>query len=305
MLIAALDFGSNSLKCLFAEITPEGISYGQDIRLITRLGSALDEQGNISTQAIQNSVAAVNTIIKDLPLQTKVIAVGTEALRKAANNAEFVRAIWKECGIELKIISADEESKLAWLGVLSGLPDKNEDILLFDSGGASTEIIHGMNGKILQSVSLPIGAVNLHGRFVHSDPISNYDLQQLSHAISHSLNIPFFTSAKLFATGGGVLACAKVALQNDKLTSVDLDGFQLTMVQLKAEIEMYKTLNITERKQIPGMEAERADIILCSAMLYHAIMQACSVEVLTVSSRGVRHGLLHQCKPGVDFTFDY
>lgn len=292
MRIAALDFGSNSLKCLVAEVTPHGLVYGQDIRIVNRFGSSLDEHGKLSALVIQNCVAEVNSLLASIQPLAGIKAVGTEALRKAANSSELTSALKAHCGIDLKIISGEEEARLAWEGVLSSLPNPNAEILLFDSGGSSSEFIHSSGGNIITSISLPIGAVSLTKNFVHSDPISCTDLELLAKGIEADLILPFQHPARLVATGGGVLACAKVAKQAEISDPAKLDGVTLTAGQLDAQIALYKAYSLSQRIQIPGMEAERADIILAAAMLYKAIMQRCDVPGLTISSRGLRHGLL-------------
>lgn len=297
MRIAAFDFGSNSLKCLIAQSTSKELKYLRDIRVTNRLASSMDEHGNISPEALHKSAITASCIIQQTCSSmrvTKMLAVGTEALRRAANALDFVEAIYAATGLHIQIISSEAEAALAWEGVLSAAKARVGHITLFDSGGASTELISGLDGKITQSISLALGAVSLAKNFLHSNPISEADYRDLSAAINAGVQLTFAPSGQLFGTGGGVLACAKVATKTKKANPSALEGYMLTRPQLEEQIYLYKKTNLAERCKIPGMEAERADIILPAAMLYHAILLACKAESVTVSTHGIRHGMIHR-----------
>jgi exopolyphosphatase/guanosine-5'-triphosphate,3'-diphosphate pyrophosphatase len=297
MIIAAFDFGSNSIKCTVAQAEAGEVSYLKEVKITNRLAASFDAAGNISAEAIYGSIEAVKSIMQHTCSTYKpnsFLAVGTEALRKAANADAFVQAILASTGVELKIISSAEEAKLSWLGVMSSLPDNNAPITVFDSGGASTEIIIGNQGKIINSISIPLGAVSLHKDFVHSDPISAADFNKLTTAIQTGLQLPFNPQGRLIGTGGGILAIAKVAYGSDIADYNLLDGYILSARQLEEQIELYRQNKVETIQQIPGMEPERADIILSAALLYRAIMHTCGVEEVHVSTRGVRHGLIYK-----------
>ncbi|MDY0152402.1 MAG: exopolyphosphatase [Candidatus Cloacimonas sp.] len=297
MRIAAFDFGSNSIKCLIAQSTSKDLKFLRDIRVTNRLAASLDVNANISEEAFRNSTIAVSCIILQTCSSlrvTELLAVGTEALRQAANAAAFVEAMYNATGLRIQIISAEAEAALAWEGVFSAANDRVGHMTLFDSGGASTEIVSGLDGKISQSISLPLGAVSLAKYFLHSDPINAADFQSLSAAINAGVQLPFAQSGQLFGTGGGILACAKVATKRKTTKPAELEGYKLSRAQLEEQINLYKTTNLAERRKIPGMEAERADIILPAAMLYHAILLVCKAEYINVSTYGIRHGLIHR-----------
>ena len=295
MLVAALDFGSNSLKCLIAKRGSEGLVVLEDIRYTTRLAAALDNKGMLSQDSINRTINAAKSLLykfcKDIAPQD-LHAVGTETLRRAKNSEALIEQLQHYTGLKLKILSAAEEASFTWQGALSSLSDPLEEIVLFDSGGASTEIVQGINGKITDWCSIPLGAVSLFSSWGHSDPCSDLECAALDAQIDTTLLIPFPLKGKLVGTGGGIIACAKVATAKNPHDLSELDGFELSIQQLESQINTYKALSYKQRLQIPGMEPERSDIILPAAMLYHAILKACKVDTVTVSTLGLRQGLI-------------
>lgn len=293
MRIAAFDFGSNAIKCLIAEVDGTQITELQNLRAQNRLAAWL-QNDLLTDTAIQNTLELLYPLLdscQELRVQ-KMLAVGTEALRKAQNRDYFVRRIKAACGLEIKVISQQQEAELFWKGVTSGLEPFSGDICLFDSGGASTEFILGNGDNIKEIYSLPLGAVSLTRTYLDSDPISAKHFNMLSQAISSALQLPFRCSGRLIGGGGGVLACAKVALGSESYDATLWEGFVLTNCELERQIELYKHSSIAQRLAIPGMEASRADIIPASALLYSKILRYFELPGFQVSTRGLRQGML-------------
>lgn len=293
MRIAAFDFGSNAIKCLIAEVDGTQITELENLRAQNRLAAWL-QNDLLPDTAIQNTIEMLQPLLDSCHKRgvQKILAVGTESLRKAQNRDFFVRRIKAACGLEIKIISPQQEAELSWKGVTSGLEPFSGDLCLFDSGGASTEFILGNADNIKEIHSLPLGAVSLSHRYLSSDPLKPKDFESLSQAISATLELPFPFSGKLIGTGGGVLACAKVALGSERFDADSFEGFTLSLRELERQLGLYLHSRIEERKAIPGMEAARADIIPASTLLFSKILDYFSLPDFTVSTRGLRHGLL-------------
>lgn len=185
MHIAAIDCGSNSLKCLIAERGGEDFNCLKDLRFQTRLASALNTNGFLSATAIEKTI----TILKHLQenefpaYQIEEIRCWHGNIRQAANKQEVVDRIFRETGIQLSVINEAQETFLEWKGVLSGLKKPLQPITIFDSGGASTEIINGNKDLSIKRLVFPVGAVNFTQRYVHSDPISPTDFEELVRKI--------------------------------------------------------------------------------------------------------------------------
>ncbi|HPX57379.1 MAG TPA: exopolyphosphatase [Candidatus Cloacimonas acidaminovorans] len=295
MRIAAIDCGSNSLKCLIAEKRGEDFNCLKDLRFQTRLASALNTNGFLSATAIEKTI----TILKHLQENEfpayqieEIRAVGTEAIRQAANKQEVVDRIFRETGIQLSVINEAQETFLEWKGVLSGLKKPLQPITIFDSGGASTEIINGNKGLIHKATCFPVGAVNFTQRYVHSDPISPTDFEELVRKIFQSLPQSFMIQDTFIGAGGGVYVCACVASGGKINSPEEAEGYEITLSELERQINLYQYTNLEQRKQIPGMQSEYADIMLAAVLIYWTLLKASGKEKFVVSTRGIRYGLV-------------
>jgi len=181
---------------------------------------------------------------------------------------------------------------LEWKGVLSGAKKPLQPITIFDSGGASTEIINGNKGLIHKATCFPVGAVNFTKRYIHSDPISQADFDELVKNVYQNLPQSFMVQDTFIGAGGGVYVCACVASGGKIASPEEADGYEITLKELERQINLYIQTTIKQRKQIPGMESERADIMLAAVLIYWTLLKASGKEKFIVSTRGIRHGLV-------------
>jgi len=297
MRIAAFDFGSNSIKCLIADFQPSGISELANLRVQNRLASFLDN-GRLHSDATDHTLKLLLPLMghcHSLQVQ-QYLAVGTQALRVAANRKDFVQAIELATGLRIHVLSGEEEASLAWQGVISGLPVITGELCLFDSGGASTEFIWGNSAGIRSSHSFPLGAVALHKEFIHSDPVQQPEIKQLEKAITARMQYPWPGTCQLLGIGGGVLACAKIAMGKEISDLTLLEGLELSRHELERQIRLYRCSSLEQRRHIPGMEAGREDIILPGAILFLSILNSLSQSSFRISTRGLRQGvILREC----------
>jgi exopolyphosphatase/guanosine-5'-triphosphate,3'-diphosphate pyrophosphatase len=299
--IAAFDFGSNAMKCLIAEHTSKGLTYLQEYRYQNRLGSSIDIKGNISQTAIDDTIMGAKKLLHKCNQHevNRYLAVGTEALRKAVNTTELVSRLYAETGLDLQIISPDREANLAWRGVIGGLDAQYSSILLVDSGGSSTELIYGSTDRIADICSVPLGAVNLAKSCIKSDPISDAEYNKLHGTIAESFEGLSTNPEIVIGVGGGFTACAKVAMGKDDYPALMNALFPLTRDELIRQINLLRYKILDERKQIPGMEADRADILIVSALIALRIIDLCQTDSMYISVRGLRHGLINSMLPAI------
>ena len=295
MQIAAIDCGSNSLKCLIAEKRGEDFICLKDLRFQTRLASALNKKDFLSLKAQDRTIAILKNLQENVFSAYKIEeirAVGTEAIRKAINKQEFVDRIVKETGIKLTVIDEAQEAFLEWKGVLSGVKKPLQPITIFDSGGASTEIINGNKGLIRKATCFTVGAVNFTKRYIHSDPISQADFDELVKNVYQNVPQSFMVQDTFVGAGGGVYVCACVASGGGISSPEEADGYEITLNELERQIYFYITTNLEQRKQIPGMESERADIMLAAVLIYWTLLKASGKDKFILSTRGIRQGLV-------------
>ncbi|MDR2178875.1 MAG: Ppx/GppA family phosphatase [Synergistaceae bacterium] len=300
---AVVDIGSNSIKLRVACKIGAMIRTLIDTTEVVRLGKGL-EHGLLAEDAIERGVYVVENLVCLAERRgAKPRLVGTMALRTARNSEDFVRQVREATGIEVEILSGEEEARLAWLGAIYSLNmrgKKDENVIVFDSGGGSTEFILGSNARILESISVPIGAVRLTEKFFDSDPVKPKALKSAQKYVRGLLaEYPFcrkFFSSAIFSSaiglGGGVVAIASVKLGLPVFLPETLSGIFLTKADIDQQVERYASATLAERMQIPGLPPKRADIVLGSACIVQCALEALKADSFRVSINGLRHGLL-------------
>ncbi len=306
MILGGIDIGTNTLRLLIAEIGP--VLYreiGSD-RRITRLGQDLDRTGVISPDARERSIKALadfSARIKKHAVR-QVDAVGTSALRKASNSREFITEVRLRTGLEIRVIPGQEEARLTLLGISRALRNTSpgeksplSSALVIDIGGGSTELIVTRPGADPVEVSLPLGAVYLTERFIHHDPPSGEELQRLRRSVreeleQHSVLLrPGLVS--IFAGTAGTITT--LAAMDQKLGVYDpnlINRSMLTRSTIEGMVRMLSESTLKERRDIPGLEHGREDIILAGAIVTQEIMERFGFTTMLVSDWGLREGIL-------------
>ncbi len=300
---AFIDVGTNTILCLIAEIRDTGrFRILADLAEIARLGQGVDGTRQISLEGEQRSLAALRRYrdqCKDLGVD-EIVAVGTSALRDAANSAAVRDRIRAELGIDIRVISGAEEAAYAFLAAQRGLSLIGKEILVIDIGGGSTELIRGNENGVERALSIDLGSVRLTERFLHADPVSRAEVAQMHQAIDRELaHLPEQELSKDAApTMVGIAATftTLVAMQK-KLACYshsEVHGSVLTLDEVRRQLGRLQRKSIAERRRIIGLEPPRADVIFAGACLVERIMMHCGAERVIVSDQGVRYGLLHE-----------
>lgn len=293
---AIIDIGSNSIKFFVGELAADKtIKTIEDANDIARLGEGLDKTGAISPEAMQRNVDGVAKFAaraKELGAD-EIVSVGTMALRKASNSADFIAAVKKACGVEVKIIPGEEEARLSYLAVLSGLTLQGGDLVIFDTGGGSTEFIFGKGTNLEKRFSVNLGAVRITENYLTSDPVTK---EQVDAAIAQ-INKEFEEAGvngkpmQLVGMGGTVTSMGAVKHKMVKYDPAVIQGSDLTVKDIDEQIAEYSKRTIEQRKELPGLQPKRADVILAGACILKVITTRLGVDKLTISDRGLRHGL--------------
>lgn len=295
---AIIDVGSNSIKFFVGELKADGtIETVMDTNDIARLGEGLNDTGRICPEAMERNRDAIvrfNEKAKELGAD-EIICVGTMALRTAKNSADFVAMVKDACGVEVQVIPGEEEARLSYLAVLSALPMPDGDLVIFDTGGGSTEFVFGRGKEIIKRFSVNLGAVRITENYLHDDPVTKADVRAAINEIDrvfaeHGVD---GTVAELVGMGGTVTSMGAVKFKMEKYNPDIIQGAKLELDEVENQIEMYSKKTIEERKAIPGLQPKRADVILAGACILTVIMNRLKVKELTISDRGLRHGLAY------------
>ena len=294
---AVIDVGTNSVKLLLAERADDGAWRELvDRSEVTRLGQGLAGSGRLGPQPMARTIEAIAGTANEAWLHgaDEVVAVGTAGLRAAINSIDFLSAVAERCGLELEVISGEEEARLSYLAAISELGRVEGSLLVFETGGGSTQFTFGRDDRIDEQFSLEVGAVRFTERFGLDDAVDEDRLAEALEAIADDLR-PLddrATPDAVVAMGGTVTNLAAV---KHELVTYDpnvVRGTKLTVQELDRMIECFRTRSADERRGIVGLQPRRAEVILAGACIVRTVLGKLRRASLTVSDRGLRHRLL-------------
>ncbi len=303
---ASFDLGTNTFLLLIADVSDGRVEPVFEKETVVRLGKGVDAAGNLNAEAMQRGLACLQEYVA-LANQHgagQIFALGTSALRDAANRREFVNAAFEKTGVRIEIISGEKEARLTFAGALSNQSNLPGPLAVLDIGGGSTEIVIGKPQRLLteevQSLyarSADIGSVRLTERFVKSDPVRPEEVsrirQQAEAVMRATWPIESLANVKkLIGTAGTVTTLAAIALALQDYDPRRVDGFLLTRQKLAEIITELARRTLAERRQMPGLSAARADVILAGALILETFLEVYHFAELMVSDRGLRYGVL-------------
>ncbi len=301
---AFIDIGTNTILCLIAELKIDGsFDVLDDLAEITRLGQGVHQTGRISPEGEGRSLKVLQRYLercKRLNVE-EIIAVGTSALRDARNSAEVRARFEVQLGLDVRVISGDEEAEYAFLAVQQGLPLNRRELLVVDVGGGSTEFIRGNAAGVVEAISINVGSVRLTEQFLRSDPVQTEECEKMVVAIEKELTrlpnqwLKDNSILTLVGIAGTFTTLSAVEKKLVCYTHGEVHGSRLTLTEVRRQVALFQGKTIMGRKAIPGLEPKRADVILAGACLIERIMTLFHSERVIVSDHGVRYGLLHEC----------
>ncbi|MEM0129648.1 MAG: Ppx/GppA phosphatase family protein [Thermoplasmata archaeon] len=292
-----IDVGSNTARLVIYEAHPSGvvrpIVEGKEV---PRLGARTRPDGSLAPEAIRRGIETLGRFARTLADHRvrRVAAVATSAVRDAPNGKEFVRAAARATGLPLRVLSGAEEARYDYLGVASAWA--LGDDLLLDLGGGSLQLVATRRGRLAEAVSLPLGALRLTERHVRHDPPRPRDLRAVAEAARRPLReaIAAFRlppGARVFGVGGTVRAAARAAIARSGYPLERVHGYPIRRRDLAALRERLDGLHREERRGIPGIGAERADVIDAGLVVLEEILRATEAEAIVTTGTGVREGL--------------
>ncbi len=292
-----IDVGTNSVKFHIGELADDGTWLRVvDRAETTRLGDGLAASGVISAAAVERTTAAIATMVEEAWLHhaQAIVAVGTAGLRAAGNRDEVVAAIEAATGLTVAPISGEEESRLAYLAVRAHFPPAAGAIVVFDTGGGSSQFTFGSGTEVEDRFSVDVGAVRYTERFGLDGAVSTETLAAAIDAITADLDRLHGRTAPdaLVGMGGAMTNITAVKLGLERYDPDAVQGATLSRDDIDRQIEMYRTRDVDARRTIVGLQPKRADVILAGACIVRTVMDLLGQQTVTVSDRGLRHGLL-------------
>ncbi len=305
--LAAIDVGTNSIRLLVAEAHADG-SYRvlDDEKEITRLGRGLGETGVMSPAAMEHTVQAVERM-KRIAMGYGVHAlraVGTSACREARNREAFVEMLRARTGITLEVIGPHDEARLAYLSAAHSFDLRGLAAAVVDIGGGSTEIILSAGGVTEQIYSLPLGAVRMTEQFGGPEEVATDQFKRLrrfiKRAVAEGVGDPPLSPQLVIGTGGTFTTLANILIHREhgplgpSLWDRGVPGHEAHRSDVRHVLDRLRRMPLRERERVPGLPAERADIIIAGLAIAERVLKHLGVNAIRVHDRGIRDGLVIQ-----------
>ncbi|MBI3597791.1 MAG: Ppx/GppA family phosphatase [Nitrospirae bacterium] len=303
MIMAGIDIGTNTLRLLIAEVrSVQGRIHIRPIfeaRRITRLGEGIVDSGRLSPSAMSRTLQALKEFraaVSEHPVD-RIIGVATSAVREAGNRALFLNRLKEETGLDVEVISGEEEARRTLLGVRYGLEGDDSNLLVLDIGGGSTEWIVVTGGQIQEMKTLDVGVVKLTDRYLITDPPSAENQQQLIRAIEERFrpmvpSVGRLSGHRFVGVAGTVTTLAALELGLKVYDPLRVQNLRLGFERVESWYRKLVGMTLDERRRLAGLERGREDLIVAGAALLWVAMRMAGAKEVVVSDDGLREGVL-------------
>jgi exopolyphosphatase/guanosine-5'-triphosphate,3'-diphosphate pyrophosphatase len=260
------------------------------------LGEGLAKNGEITPEATERTASAIADMSGDAKCNgvRAIVAVGTAGLRVARNSPAVLDAIRARTGVSIQVITGEEEGRLAYLAVMAALSIPEGTMVVFDTGGGSTQFTFGKAARVDERFSVDVGAARYTERFGLAKAVAPDVLRSALAGIAADLSRidgrpPPDT---LVAMGGAVTNIAAVKHGMKSYDPNRIHGTVLDRAEIDRQIKVYRSRDAGERRSIVGLQPKRAEVILAGACIVRSVMDKLGQDSLTVSDRGLRHRVL-------------
>lgn len=298
MRFGSIDIGTNTILLLVADTTgPTITNVVRDEQVIARLGKGVDKQRVISPDTFERVGEFLESYKRacEACRTDRIIAIGTSALRDAANQREFCETMRERTGLEIEILSGEDEAEWTYRGAIGDRDDGGKNFTVLDIGGGSTEIISGTSREILHKVSLDMGCVRITERFLRSSPPTSMEISDARNFIRHLLgcvDLSHINMSEVVGVAGTVTTLAAIQLCLERYDPSRVHGLALDYEEIKQIFNQLRIKTLEEIARIPQISSGRGDIILAGVFILLEFMEAANLEEITVSDRGLRYGMI-------------
>ena len=300
MRVAVIDIGTNSTRLLVAERDDD--ASGPPLRelerrgRVTGLGRGVDTSGLLSSEAIEAVCAAIGDYLElAAPYEPDTtVALALSAVRDASNGGAFLAELRERFAFGARVIGGEEEARLTYLGATAAR-SPSVQTLVCDIGGGSTELVIGTGSELLFHESLQIGVVRHSERYLRSDPPTPTELEALADAVSAELTAARHRHAgpdpaAAMAVAGTPTSLAAIELDLDPYDAAAVEGHVLPLEGLQHQLARLAAMPLAQRRQLRGLQADRAPTIVCGVVILIAMMRAFGLERVSVSEHDILWG---------------
>jgi len=310
MIFAALDIGTNSVRLAVVDLHSDGTwETVASQKEVVRLGEGEFIGGHARlTPAAMHRTVRVLSRFADVAQgygAEHVVTLATAASREAVNQVDFVEAVRKATSgfLDVRVISGHEEARLIYLGIRSGIDlPRREKALFLDIGGGSSELVVGDNHGYQFLDSLKLGAIRLTNQLLgdHQGPVNSALWTKLQARIKSTLapsarEIAQRGFTRMYGSSGTIMSLAEIAARRSRPSGdapPTMRNFELTLDTLAGIVQTLSRMSVDERRKVPGLSPERADIIIGGAAILQTVMETVGAQSIFISDRGLREGII-------------
>jgi len=301
MRVAAIDCGTNSIRLLIADINEGVLTDVVRTMIVVRLGEGVDQTGEFSQAALTRTFAAIDTyaelIAEHKPARVRFVA--TSASRDVRNRAEFAAGIQQRLGIDLDVISGDQEAQLSFSGATADLLNSanppQAPYLVVDIGGGSTEFVLGTTSPDA-AISTNVGCVRMTERHLRNDPPTTEQIAGATADIDAAIElagqtVPMAEAKSLIGLAGSVTTVAAIALELDEYDPHAIHGSRISADTVHAVTQNLLAMTREDRAAIGSMHEGRIDVIGGGALILDRILAQTGISEVFVSERDILDGI--------------
>jgi exopolyphosphatase/guanosine-5'-triphosphate,3'-diphosphate pyrophosphatase len=296
--LAAIDVGSNTIRLVVAEVENDGTYRVLDEeREMARLGRGLSRTGRLADESMRLALETIGKMkaIAD-GFEAEVRAIATSAVRDAANGPDFCREVERLTKVRLEVIGGEEEGLLAFRSAAHNFKLDGRPVAIADIGGGSMELVLAAGTAIEHVHSMALGTVRLTEDLCRSDPLRTKHWKalkaEIDDTIKKKLGSSTFRADTLIGSGGTFNALAEIARWGRDGQAGSVQGYSLSRAELTTILRRLLKMPVAMRRQIPGLNPKRADIILAGAAAVARLAKRLGCQKILVNERGIRDGLL-------------
>jgi exopolyphosphatase / guanosine-5'-triphosphate,3'-diphosphate pyrophosphatase len=295
--LAVIDLGSNSFRLVVFSHTDAWWKRTDEIYEPVRVGEHQEADGPLQPEPMERALETIELFAHFCRATgiERVRPLATSAIRQASNRKAFLRAAHKRSGLEVDVLSGEEEARYGYLAVVNSTT--LTDGVALDLGGGSMQLTRVIDRRARDAQSWRLGAVVTTERFLPTDRVKPKQLKALrEHVRTELQSAPWLAKAprNLAGIGGTVRNLAGTVMMAENLPSFGVQGFMLRREALDALVETLAALTPAERRRVPGVKPERADLILAGAVVVQTVMDVGGFDELEVTEEGLREGVLFE-----------
>lgn len=293
---AIIDIGSNTIRLVIYNYTPlKGLREISNIKTVARLRTYIKPTGEMSEEGIQlleDTLISLKEILEEFEV-TDIIAAATAAIRQASNQEAIVKRMKTKTGIDLVVLSGEEEAYFGYLAVVHSMDTSSA--VTIDIGGGSTEITLFKNKNLQKTHSFPFGTVSLKQRFVKGNIINEAEKGDLITFVRQQFNsLPWIQGSELpiIGIGGSARNVAQIHQQQRDYPISGVHQYEITRNDINSLGNRLGALNFEQLKRLDGLSSDRADIIVPAIEVFRVLMDVVDSEVFQFTRQGLREGII-------------